>query len=649
MKSSSSGRGRITIVLGIMAAASLLCALSSSRATAAEPETPAAKDGRAAAIVVQPTAAQRDAWRASMAKVPVPKQGCFTAAYPKTEWQEIPCTKAPVRPYPPAAGVRPDTVGNGNDVVAQVTGHISKAVGSFDSVSGVTTEAGQVGGTGPQVANTFSLQLNSNFFSTTTANCNNIPNCFGWEQFIYTNSGSAFIQSWLGRFGTPCPSTGGPAATGWIYYPPLNSCYGNSVAVAVPVQTIGNLGNITLTGTAGYGGSVSDTVILSVGGNLYTATGLDSVVNLAQGWQDAEFNIFGDCCGTSANFATGSTPTLVVRTSVDYGSPIAPSCFATGYTGETNNLSFGTAPVNPVPGTAPAIVFTESSAGVAPSACASATSIGDTHLTTFDGLYYDFQATGDFVLAEVGSDFIVQTRQALAVNPQATGQGWAQNVTINKAVATQMGKTRVAIYVGPTRLVIDGKPNNLAAGKTLLLASGVQVSLKGNQYVITSPSGDSVRAVLNNNNINTWMDVAVGLGRPSQTTVRGLLGNPNGNANELATASGTVLKAPVSFTDLYTTYADSWRVQPNAALLAADPKIRPGIPNQAFYAVDVDPKQAAHVRAVCTAAGVKDAALLEACALDTAVLGDATATKAFTHALPPRAVLARPVMTRATP
>src|SRR5580700_10378159 len=58
MKSSSSARGRVTIVLSIMAAASLLCALSSSRATAAEPETPAAKDGGTAAVVVQPTAAQ---------------------------------------------------------------------------------------------------------------------------------------------------------------------------------------------------------------------------------------------------------------------------------------------------------------------------------------------------------------------------------------------------------------------------------------------------------------------------------------------------------------------------------------------------------------------------------------------------------------
>jgi hypothetical protein len=546
MKSSSSGRGRVTIALGIMAAAILVSGLLSSRATAAEPQSPAAKDGGTAATAAQPTAAQRDAWRASMAKVPLPKQGCFTAAYPKTQWQEVPCTKAPLRPYPPASGARPDIVGNGNDIVAQVTGHISEAIGSFDSVSGVTTEAGQVGGTGPQVANTFSLQLNSNFFTTTSCT-GGASNCFGWQQFIYSNAGTAFIQSWLGNWGTTaCPTTGGPAPLGWTYYPPLKSCYGNSVAVAVPAQKIGNLGQMTLTGTASLGGNDSVMVLALNSSNnlqLYTATGLDSVVNLAQGWQDAEFNIFGDCCGTAANFATGSTPTLVVRTSVDYGSPIAPSCFATGYTGETNNLSFGTAPVNPVPGTSPAIVFTESSAGVAPSACASATSIGDTHLTTFDGLYYDFQATGDFVLAEVGSDFIVQSRQALAVNPQAAGQGWAQNVTINKAVATQMGKTRVAIYVGPTRLVIDGQPNNLAAGKTLLLPSGVQVSLKGNQYVITSPSGDSVRVVLNNNNINTWMDVAVGLGRPNQTTVRGLLGNPNGNANELATASGTVLKA----------------------------------------------------------------------------------------------------------
>src|SRR5208337_2790706 len=105
----------------------------------------------------------------------------------------------------------------------------------------------------------------------------------------------------------------------------------------------------------------------------------------------------------------------------------------------------------------------------APATCADATSVGDTHLTTFDGLYYDFQASGDFVLAQDGPEFVVQARQA-------SGAPTWPNASVNKAVATQMGKTRVALYIEPTRLVIDGAANNLADGKSIELPTGVQVT-----------------------------------------------------------------------------------------------------------------------------------------------------------------------------
>src|SRR5229473_1179458 len=93
-----------------------------------------------------PSAKTLHDWRRGMARVPAPKKGCFTSSYPSTEWQEVPCTTAPARPYPPArGGGRPDQIGNGTDVSAQVTtGHISEAIGSFDSVTGVTSESGNV-------------------------------------------------------------------------------------------------------------------------------------------------------------------------------------------------------------------------------------------------------------------------------------------------------------------------------------------------------------------------------------------------------------------------------------------------------------------------------------------------------------------------
>src|SRR5262245_58586862 len=66
-----------------------------------------------AAVTPPPSAKSLHEWRKGMARVPLPKKGCFTSSYPSNEWQEVPCTAAPQRPYPPArGGRRPDQIGN---------------------------------------------------------------------------------------------------------------------------------------------------------------------------------------------------------------------------------------------------------------------------------------------------------------------------------------------------------------------------------------------------------------------------------------------------------------------------------------------------------------------------------------------------------
>src|SRR6185503_5424999 len=172
-------------------------------------------------------------------------------------------------------------------------------------------------------------------------------------------------------------------------------------------------------------------------------------VNLAAGWQIAEFNIFGDggnsAGGGQASFNSGAD--VVARTQILYGGTAPPNCVAQGFTAETNNLSFGpTAPSASAPG--PAVLFQESTAGGATSNCAAATTVGDTHLATFGGLFYDFQASGDFVLAQVDPDFVVQTRQV-------SGAPTWPEASVNSAVATQMGKSKVALCL-PGRLNVDG-------------------------------------------------------------------------------------------------------------------------------------------------------------------------------------------------
>ena len=328
-----------------MVVAGLLWGAFSSRAIAAQPEPPATS-------AQPPSAESLEAWRKSMVATPRPTTGCFTASYPDTQWREVPCTTPPERPYLPKSGARSQNVGNGTDYSAEVTGSISAAEGSFDSVTGVTSESDD------GVANEYSLQLNTQFFTTMTCNSAADPSkCLGWEQFVFANlpprAGFAFIQYWLLGYATTCPS-------GWIPSGKVD-CYINSTqSASVPAQTIATPGQLTVTGTAASGGA-EDSIVLSVGGTLYTAMGNNHFPDLGQNWQFAEFNVFGDGNRTQAAFNSGST--IVVRTSVNSGTTSAPSCVADGFTGETNNLTLVSTPAVVSGSALPSIVFTESNAG----------------------------------------------------------------------------------------------------------------------------------------------------------------------------------------------------------------------------------------------------------------------------------------------
>ncbi|MDQ5846734.1 MAG: hypothetical protein M3539_15715 [Acidobacteriota bacterium] len=567
-------------------------------------------------------------WRVSMAQVPLPKQGCFQSSYPSREWQEVTCTTGPDYPMPPRRGPRPLVVGNGDDIAAQApSGFISTAIGSFDTLTNVTSESGPIGNTGPSIANAYTLQLNTNFFASTA--CAGSPNagCQGWEQFVFENNGTtgrAFIQYWLIKYNATCP-----AGASWNQFSFTGStdiyCWKNNTGgvVAVPNQPITNLGQLSLSGAVT---ATSDTVTLADGATLYARNG-DNAVNLAAGWNIAEFNIFGDggnsAGGGMASFNSGAD--IVARTRIISGSSAPPPCVAQGFTAETNNLSFGpTAPGASAPG--PAVIFRESTAGGATSNCAAAISVGDTHLQTFGGLFYDFQASGDFVLAQVDKDFVVQTRQK-------SGAPTWPDASVNSAVATRMGNDKVAICL-PGRLDVNGANAELGDGKSLSTPEGVVIWRRGNVYFIIGQTGDSVRATIN----PTWIDVSVGLGRwPANVT--GLLANVGGDVNKIAARDGTVLTNAFNFEDLYNRYGESWRVPRGESLLSAcGDNVERGNPRRPFYAKDLDPQVAERTRAVCVAAGVKAGPLLDACTLDVAVIGNDAAAKVFVGMHDPLAV-----------
>jgi hypothetical protein len=116
-----------------IAAAGLVSACWLQAAVAAESKT------------IDPELAAHENWRATMARNPESAAGCFTASYPETVWVRVACKTAhplyhPVRSKPALGGA--DVTGNGNDYVAQAAGLISSTLGTFPTVSDVTSEKG---------------------------------------------------------------------------------------------------------------------------------------------------------------------------------------------------------------------------------------------------------------------------------------------------------------------------------------------------------------------------------------------------------------------------------------------------------------------------------------------------------------------------
>ena len=583
----------------------------------AMPEATPPQAGSAAQA--QPSAVELEAWRKRLLVVPRPDKGCFTADFPQMTWREAACKPStPHKLYLPQHGgvTRLDVVGgSGPDISATVTGHITLAEGSFDSVSGVTSSGA------------YTLQLNSAPF--TTSACSGSPDpgsCSGWEQFVYESSGSGFIQYWLLQYGPagtlcPAPRHAGCAANssysdGWCPFQfggtgPVYCVVNAMQEAAAPGKPMTALADLKLAGAAAGGGSSTDGITVTVAGSPpFGAAGNNYFPDLGSQWQEVEFNVFGDGGGSQATFNSGAT--LQVRTEVISGTNSGPGCHLKSWTGESTNLTLvNTAPVSPPPLPAPALVFAESNP--APSGplatCADAVSLGDTHLATFGHLLYDFQASGDFVLAETGPGFQVQTRQA-------SGAPTWPNAAVNKAVAVLAGKNQVAICL-PARVLVNGRAARIRDGGFLALAGGATVLRSGNTYHVLAPSGDSVGATLN----ASYIDVSVGLGNwPSK--VRGLLADAGQKLGEVAAADGAILSAPFPFEALYGHYTQSWRVDPKRSMLnACGRDVKRGVPQKPFYATDLNQDVAKRAQVVCQRAGVKEGPVLDACMIDVAVIG----------------------------
>ncbi len=491
------------------------------------------------------------------------------------------------------------------------------------------------------------VQLNTNGDLPATSSCASAPqgsSCTGWQQFVY-DSNLKIIQVEPALLGYDATCTGTFHTSDGA-----GNCYDeNENTMSVPLLTPEELASDSVT-FLGQANSVTDTVKLIVSGVGYAATAPDDLVDLAGNWTIAQFGIYGDRGGAEADFSAGTD--LKVNLATHSGTTVAPQCAMAqpiNSTGESNNLYLQPAPTLSTQPSPTMETEQTSNPPTSPAACATAHGVGDTHLETFNNLFYDFQAQGDYELVSTGTPPPppppVDSPVARPVGPDATdtaptypsfftvqerqvsgAPSWP-NAAVNQAVAAQVGTSDVAICTAPTQLEINGSPVSLADGTQLALPDGASVSLNGNVYLISDGNGNVVQATVQSGN-TPHIDVSVGLGQWPEP-VQGLLANAGSSDNAIESSDGTVFTAPFAFSQIYGPYGNSWLVPADQDLLSACNGEAGGVvdsdPTQPFYASDLPPQVGASARATCVAAGVQSAPLLDACTVDVAVLGDQAA------------------------
>jgi len=187
---------------------------------------------------------------------------------------------------------------------------------------------------------------------------------------------------------------------------------------------------------------------------------------------------------------------------------------------------------------------------------------GDPHMFTFDGLHYDFQATGDFILVRaLDSDLKIHVRQApWQVNPQTT---------LNVGLATVIDNSDVVFDVSQPHPLVNGSALMLAMGESQPLGGGSlsrtsisNYGIQGDLYTLSYATGDRLDVQLFP---DFCIDPTVYLIHSQQ--VVGLLGNNNGRAgDDLALRDGTMPPDPLAAEHLYGAFATDWLVAPADSL-----------------------------------------------------------------------------------
>lgn len=232
---------------------------------------------------------------------------------------------------------------------------------------------------------------------------------------------------------------------------------------------------------------------------------------------------------------------------------------------------------------------------------------GDPHVRTFDGLFYEMQAVGEFVLARStsGTTFEVQARTAAVDGRTDLSQAVAVSATIDG--------DQVAFNFNEAQATWEFQFGGVAVDPSAPLPGGGTLTQSGDRYVIKATDGSQLWVWTRSN----YLDINIVVAPERDAEMEGLCGNSNETmADDLALPrpmQSTTFGSSLPFDTLYGDYVKSWVV--------ADSPFEYKLPTEP-NPDDPTAEQRAKAKDVCVAQGVLTQPWLSACIVDVAVTSD---------------------------
>jgi von Willebrand factor type D domain len=184
---------------------------------------------------------------------------------------------------------------------------------------------------------------------------------------------------------------------------------------------------------------------------------------------------------------------------------------------------------------------------------------GHPHVVTIDGLHYDFNPVGEFLLADA-DDFDAEVQARLV--PRSNNASVLSTIALNidgHDIELGTGAT------GDTYLRVDHSDFSLAIGNMLDFGDGGAVLHQSDGYYVSWP-GHGPRPALWYGYRNAQMYF------PPESRLSGLVGNNDGDpSNDLETGLGEQLPSNASPATIHGTFADSWRITQEESMFTYAP------------------------------------------------------------------------------